>query len=75
MKQKKSFYQTEYSKANGFILSPSGTPPNMVELYCLAYMEDNKKRLPEMDGYYYRHELRRVNPQPNPLHPYLNKGK
>ena len=54
------FYSTEYSKKQGFILKPSGTPPNMFELYCLAYNENTKKRIKEMDGYYYRHELSRV---------------
>lgn len=54
-----TFYQTEYSKSKGFILKPSGTPPNMLELYCLAYDEETKKRKKEMDGYYYRHELSR----------------
>lgn len=56
------YYQTEYGKNEGFILKPSGTPPNMVELYCLAYDEKTKKRIKEMDGYYFRHELRRVKP-------------
>ena len=56
------YYQTEYSKREGFILKPSGTPPNMVELYCLAYNEQTKKRIKEMDGYYYRHELSRHKP-------------
>ena len=63
MKSNKTFYITVYSEANGFYLSPSGTPPNMLELYCLAYKAGTKKRLPEMDGYYYRNELSRMKPE------------
>jgi hypothetical protein len=62
MKKEIKLYYTEYTMKDSVVLKVTKLT-SVVEVECNAYSSTNlKKRMPDYDGFYLRHELKRYIP-------------